>query len=264
MVPTVKTLRSYRQQTIDATPKLCCCHVPKCAGTALWSAVAKQTPTAWQRLMMNRFVLNLRACQVASELEGVDYPQLASALASYHLADPKHAFVKGHFHCPPGMVARFSPSWGFLTILREPVDRFISAFVYDTYKDSQVFRNDLDIEAFLESQRGYYEGKIYLYHFSDYFRDPVRDDARVAAAKAEALDTLARFRLVGVVEEMDAWLQRFHAIFGRRLVVPKVNRSPKPEMAQKIRSDPGLMRRIEALCETDLEIYEKVRTGRLG
>lgn len=289
MIAIVKNLKSYRRNVIAAAPKLCCCHVPKCAGSSLWKAVVEQTYTAPQKLMMKRFVLNVHACGVAAALDDAGqrqdapppllggrpasreehvlstvYPAMATAMAAYHLADPGHAYVKGHFHCPPPMVERFTPDWSFLTILRHPVDRFISAFVYDSFKEKEMFRNRLDIEAFLDSQRGYYEGKIYLYHFSDYFRDPVRDPARVAQAQAEALANLARFRLVGVVEEMDEWLDRFAAAFGRRLAIPRINSSPKPEMAGRIRSDPGLMRRIEALCETDLEIYERARAGRFA
>lgn len=258
----VSNLRSLRTSVIGNATKLCCCHVPKCAGSSLWKAVYDRTYSLTEKTIARKFLLDVYACQTASEVERADYPQLATALASYHLADRQHVFVKGHFHCPPPMVTQFSDDWNFLTILREPISRFVSAFVYDTYKNKTIFRNTLGIEEFLDSQRGYYEGKIYMYHFSNYFRNPERSDSAVACAKAEAFDTLSRFRLTGVVEDMAGWLAGFERAFGRRPIVATVNASPRPEAAERIFGDKGLMRRIEALCETDLEIYDRVRTSR--
>jgi len=53
---------------------------------------------------------------------------------SFHLADHQNIFGSGHGYCRPSVVGAFKEEWAFVIVLRNPIDRWISRYVYNTYK----------------------------------------------------------------------------------------------------------------------------------
>ncbi len=173
---------------------------------------------------------------------------------AYNLAIQRNYFGRGHCKCRPQLVQAFSAEWDFVTILRHPVDRWISEYVYNTYKQSDWVKNRLSLDEYLGSSKGGASGNYLVRYFSD---APSGLNGNSAQYIEEALGNLARFSVVGTLDNLETWVSRMNDHFGIALDIPKVNSSPKNERAEEIRSDASLMKRIEEACKYDLELYDR-------
>jgi len=178
---------------------------------------------------------------------------------SLQLADRQNVFGTGHGHCRPCVVEAFKEEWAFVTVLRNPIDRWISEYVYSTYKTISWDRNKLPIDSYIRSLKGLELGRRYLDYFSDY--SEALDPADLSHYVAQAVDTLSCFRVVGALEMMPAWKDAVQTELGIQIYLPTLNRSPCPEEQEQIYSDRKLMEKIVKLCEYDMKIYEQALEG---
>jgi len=51
----------------------------------------------------------------------------------FHLTDHQNVFGSGHGYYRPSVVEAFKEEWAFMTVLKNPIDRWISHYIY-TYK----------------------------------------------------------------------------------------------------------------------------------
>jgi len=174
---------------------------------------------------------------------------------SFQLANRQNVFGSGHCYCRPSTVEAFKQEWAFVTILRNPVDRWISQYVYNTFKTHSWDRNELPIEEFLQSPKALEFGRRYLNYFSDYSEAP--DSADPSHYVAQAVGTLSCFRVVGALEMMPAWKDAVQAKLRTQIYLPTLNKSPCSEEQERICSDRKLMEKIVKLCQHDMEIYEQ-------
>lgn len=228
------------------------CHIPKCAGTSVSNAMR-------QKLCANRssrkFSIGREASQRAGEVISKGMMDVRETILAYNLSNPRNRFGRGHVWCRPHLVDAFSPEWSFVTLLRNPVSRWISLFTYNTYKTSDWLRISQPIEEFLESSRGRAEGEVFLRYFSSM---PHEHDGNIDEYVDEAMENLSRFALVGTVENLDGWRRSFHETFGKEISILRKNISPNMDAADKIRSNDALIKRIEEVCEPDLRLYRRV------
>jgi len=228
------------------------CHVPKCGGSsasaALRSAVVKGASKG-------SFSIPQEEGSRVSKILQVPAMRTREIYLSLQLADCQNVFGTGHSHCRPCIVEAFKEEWAFVTILRNPIDRWISEYVYSTYKASSWDRNELPIEEYLWSPKGLELGRRYLDYFSDHSEAP--NSTNLSHYVTQAVDTLSSFRVVGALEIMPAWKDAVQAEFGIQISLPTLNRSPCPEEQGRIYSDKKLMKKITKFCQYDMEIYEQ-------
>jgi hypothetical protein len=237
-------------------PRICVCHVPKCAGSALVDAI-KGHYSFVDRTLFPDFHMNLEASGVASEATAVPITQVREEVLAYTLAVGRHKYAGGHVPCRPQLVDTFCDRWSFITVLRDPVERWISGYVYDRYKTESWSKLDADIEAYLSSEAGILSGRAYLWYFSSMPQDAAIREVEPYVAEAEA--NLRRFALVGSTENMPALAERFGEVFGKPLKIKSVNRTPNPEAKRAIVTNAGLMARIREVCEPDALLYSRLR-----
>ena len=189
------------------------------------------------------------------------------AILAYHLAQQHYVFGSGHVCCRPGLVAAFRQQWDFITLLRNPLDRWVSQFTYDTYKAGTDWaRNTLPLGDYIHSPKAKITALYLLRFFSDGSVDPVSAEpvADQAMNRAidhvidQAVDNILSFRLVGTLERIDDWCAGFREIYGVELTIPAENTSPNAAVKDKLRSDPELMERVQDLCAPDIVIYDRM------
>ena len=244
-----KFRRRLNQMSGDA-PRIFFCHVPKCAGVAI-------TAQIWQSVFdghnVSTFNVDLNGSLRASKLFSMDRMKVRELILAYNLAIPQNHFGTGHVSCRPDLVENFMDEWNFITILRNPVDRWISEYVYNTYKKSDWAKNTLSIEEYVESERGRITAISFVRYFSSM---PENYAENLDEFVDEAIMNLGRFSVLGTVENLDRWCEKFRERYKKTISIPPKNISPNVEVAAKIRSNPSLMKKIQRLCEPDTRIYQ--------
>ncbi|MBN2322078.1 MAG: sulfotransferase family 2 domain-containing protein [Acidobacteria bacterium] len=232
-------------------PRIFFCHVPKCAGSSIVSAIWKQV---YSNTSACRFGIELAPSLRAAKVFDITMMQTRELILAYNLSIHENFFGSGHCYCRPNIVKAFTDDWNFVTILRNPVDRWISQYVFNTYKDHDWARNKLSLNEYLESPKGLASAHIFLHYFSN---APKNIPAQPYTYIYEALDNLSQFKVVGIVENLEQWKDRMNQCFNVSLDIGKSNVSPKDDVSGDIRSDARLMKRITELCQYDLEIYKR-------
>ncbi len=222
-------------------------------------AIRQQAYGRLSRRLFPPFSVDPRASHQAALATGRPMMELREEVLAHALALGHHGFATGHVPCRPGLVDAFQHRWAFVTVLRDPVERWISEFVYNSEKDSDWATNDLSLEAYLDSPAARVTGTSFLRYFS---RAPQDLEGDLGPYVTEAVQNLERFAVVGSVEDMASFVDAFQARFGVRLRVPRRNRSPDRDQKARIRENPDTIRRIRMLCSEDLQVYEAVRQPR--
>lgn len=258
MVDIKSLLTAQRDRAAASVKRICFIHVPKCAGTSVTWAIRRQAFSLREQLLLKDFGYELRAGARAADFAGRSLWTFAPEVMAYHLASARYKYAAGHVHCPPKLIDTFCDRWSFITVLRDPVERLLSAYAYDTFKKSEFFKNTYDIDEYLEQQSGRWNGVMYLFYFSELMYEEKPFEADHAKYVEQAVKTLGKFSLVGSVEQFDGWIAGFRDAFGPTLKVARRNVSPRSEAIERIRADPGLMKRIREVCAPDTEVYRRV------
>lgn len=236
-------------------------HIPKCGGTSVGRAIRAQYHRFDFRAERSVSQLDADAANRAATLRNGAAPTWNLAddrvflkaredLLLYELGRGANLYVGGHFPFSEHARREFGSEYAFLTMLRNPVDRWISSYLHRRRHPNPRFRVDSPPEAYLDSDFGRSQGRELV----KYLGGRTEDRESPAAVLERAKRNLDEFAIVGVVERLDRFVEDFRERFGRSLPVGHLNRSPAP-------TDPGifgpaLRRRIEAVCQPDLEAYE--------
>ena len=248
-------VRTVRDRRAKNATKICFAHVPKCAGSTVVNAISQQVSFA-DKLLYGSFGINDKACTKAAQAFSEPKREVRKRVVAYALAEGKHRVISGHFHCSPGVVETFRQDWNFVTVLRNPVDRWVSAYVYDRFKTAERAKAELEVEAYLASERGRYSGMTYLSYFSDIPKDPSFSDYQPYVAEAEA--NLKNFALVGLFDEMEQFAAEFDKVSGHPLKMGHTNKTPKQSAKAEITNNEKLMEKIAEVCRPDMELYTSI------
>jgi flavin-binding protein dodecin len=174
-------------------------------------------------------------------------------LLMYYMGQKQIKYIAGHFSFSAKAHQHFSQKYAFITMLRDPVKKWISAYFYNRYKKGEHRKIDMEITEFLKSERAQSEGYSYVKFIggADEARDYSSDQA-IARAK----ENLHKFSIVGCLEYQDIFVKQFEERFGRRLMIGMLNPNPKPETYQKTVINEDIKEKIRQICKPNIEIYQ--------
>lgn len=250
-------LKQQAEKYLAKYPKIFFCHVPKCAGVSLSKAIyASVYPTV---LKGTRFAshIDLKSSRVSAELLGIEMMTARESQLISHLDNPHMLYTNGHCIARPSVVSKYYKNWHFLTILRDPVDRYISEYVYNRFKQSEWLKNDTEIEEYLSTPTGISAGATYAKYFSGMTVEQILADKQGAIDASVA--NLRHFAVAGTLDDMEGWKQKFDTTFNTSIKVASQNKSPNKGASADILNNPSLMNQIRELCEVDIAIYEQVK-----
>jgi hypothetical protein len=181
---------------------------------------------------------------------------MREVLLLYFLGMARTKFVSGHFAFSQLAYETFGEKYAFVTMLRDPVKRWLSGYFYSRYGESDHRRTQLDLESYLESPRASAGGTILVKFLGG--PDPGGDYTSRAAIE-RAKENLHKFRVVGLIEHEQDFLDRFEEAFGRRLKLPRLNQSPRSESSRRSEVTPAILERLQSICRPDAEVYEYAR-----
>lgn len=226
-------------------------HVQKCAGSSVGQALRevyqRRTPGGVR-------VLDVKASFAAARVLGRPVAEFRSELLLYYLAQPTTRLITGHFPFVATAAQGPGEDFAFVTILRNPVRRWISAFLFSAAKPAGKHgRIEPDIDAFLATDRARAMGHTMIDYFGE--RQP---DEGWETALPRALENISLFRAVGTLEELPAFREKIQSLVGRRVVIRRRNRTVAPDHLVASASRPEVLEKVRELCQPDLEFYSRV------
>lgn len=233
--------------------RICYFHVPKCAGTAVLTAI-KRRYRLHDHLLGHVSTLNAAASLRSAEIQQADRDAHRKILLGYFLSHPNHLFANGHVGCNRLLVDQFAQEWNFVTLLRDPVERWLSEYYYNRHKSSSHLRTELSLEEYLDDAAGRYNAQTYLNLFSS-----LPATAPDAERIDEALENLGRFALIGYTDALDEFVRQFQAVFGVPLSPTRSNLNPAPAYDALRNPAPQVRAAIEERCAADIELYRRIR-----
>lgn len=234
---------------------ICFVHVPKCAGTSVDAALRRVYRSVWELDGDTIHKLDPRACdRVARGTETSNWRVRETVLA-YYLSQSDTQYASGHFQITGDFLDRFGDEYAFVSLLRHPVDRWISHYLFNTYKDpGHEYYIGADMEEFLETERARGIGQIFLAYFSGTGELGPEERAN-SDALARAKKNLERFDLVGFVERMETFERRFAEQFGVEINAMRRNESPASDEEKTV--EPEVRAKIREVCREDIELYNQ-------
>lgn len=244
-------------------------HIPKCAGTSLANALTEQyitlNPKRDKGLITIRPDAEMNVSRILNEETSREFSasldfslRMPEFLLLYYMSQHQVRYIGGHVPFSEIAHREFGNQFSFITILRDPVKRYISEYSFNKFKKSthQKDTASMDIDAYLESPRGKAQGCQYVLFLGGRLNG---DDYRSKEAVKRAIQNLRKFVVIGFSEDMSGFVERYQERFGVKLRIRRQNVNPRPSdwETQTITAD--IRRKIENICERDCEIYHHLQ-----
>lgn len=235
-------------------------HVPKCGGTSVGRALRKRYILSQTTVTPESSYRAFEAFTGRTDREKmlVDVLDLREQMLLYHMFEDIRG-ISLHVRFSPVAYAQFADSYKFITILREPVARFISHYNWSHNKPHAHANIEQDFESFLDSERAGRLGATFVEYYCGL---PKSADIRSDDAIRAAIENLQRFSVVGDLSHMDRFERDIRQELG---VVIKVNhenkiKSDRNFVSVKYLSDRALAR-VRELCAPDIAVWNAVFPG---
>lgn len=231
-------------------------HAPKCGGTSVGSALRA-------RYFWSQATVSL---EESAALQAMLWPEAGGIERFYREFEIRDVLmarlvrsgvrcISAHARYNPSLRATEDRNRRYLTVLREPVSRFVSHYLYLRRRHPDSVEGD-SIDAFLDSEQAQRFGSEFLFYFAGRYQVgecDVEGLIRLACANLEDFD------VVGDTGQMDAFRGQVEHVLGVKLL--KLERHKRPAGAGHQFSDEQ-MRRVREICAPDLAIYDAVRSSR--
>ena len=161
--------------------------------------------------------------------------------------------VAAHIPFSDAAFDQFSGSYSFVTLLRHPVERFISNYFWSHKHPDGVQHVSESLEEFIGTDRARRLGSTYARYFSG---EPAADEFTSKHADA-AVRNLKRMHLVGFLDDLGRFQGGLRSLTKRRIKIGKENVGHNSSERDRILSGP-LKEQILDACAIDLAIWEQI------
>ncbi|MCA9073881.1 MAG: sulfotransferase family 2 domain-containing protein [Planctomycetaceae bacterium] len=222
-------------------------HVPKCGGTSVCKSITRLYPP--------RRITDVKSFESKECVDflGMDLLEFRKALLVYELMlGGTGRFLHGHYPVDDRICERWSNDWTFVTVLRDPVERWISHYFFNLNSDSPFSVSD-SLSDFLESPKASYFGTLYARFLGGLSGD---DSSDISAAVAASCRTLDQMTHVGFVDQLDAFATLLGQTLSTRIDIGHLNHNRTNKSERNEQLTPAIMDRIREICSVDQEIYD--------
>ena len=234
-------------------------HVPKCGGTSLGRAIRTRYLLSQQTIGPEesyRAVASLRPDLAPGS------PDLFAAVHMFrqeillYLLHGGTRCVSAHVPFTLAAHRQFSGRYKFVTLLRDPVKRYISHYFYSYGRDAHAGIHE-PLESFIESPRGKAYGALYSEFYSGL---PAGSDFTAATAIDQAKANLdACFSVIGFLDDLPGMTQKLADELGISIKIGHANKATTPKAERRQAITPEIEARIRDICAPDIDIYTHAR-----
>lgn len=228
-------------------------HIPKCGGTSITSALRRHF--FWRTIFRpgSTRQLNPEASRELAESRCEPLLETRQILLEYYLRQKRLRFLSGHFPFPSDPAILEAGGWLSCSLLRDPVARWHSHYLFNRFKTHSHFRHEEDLPTYLNSPKAHHLGALYIQYFSG-----CRPDMAHRRESLEiALENFKRLTIAGLLENLPAFKDRLMEKAGIKLRLPHLMKNPAPSDARVLSG--SHQRAIADRCEPDLEFYHRAR-----
>lgn len=228
-------------------------HVPKCGGTSVGRSLRFRYLLSQGTVKPEESFRAFEAFTGRSDREAmlVDVLDLREQMMLYLMYEGVRC-ISLHVRFSQVAYERFKDAYKFVTVLRDPVERFVSHFFWSHGKQNAHARIDQPFEEFVESERARRLGATYVEFFSGL---PKEADIRSDVAIQAAIENLRRFDVVGSLNDLAGFQLKLHETLGARIKIGHENKG-KHSAGQREAAISGAMRKkVEELCAPDIAVW---------
>ena len=233
-------------------------HVPKCAGMSFFQALSNSYGLYPFRRRQAVVYLDAAAALQGAQTLDVKVYDFREQLLAYFMAQPLCLCIGGHFSFSQTLYEEFSSDWNYVTVIRDPVELWFSHYTYlkKTVTPNHPWKQyaDLNIEEFLETPAGAAMGHSFITALTNASTGTITSDPE---ATEQALARLKLFSLLGTVENLSDFADRFYRKFGARIRIPHINRASPSDNKQK-QLPSFIKERVMEICRPNQQIYDAV------
>jgi hypothetical protein len=200
----------------------------------------------------------------AARILGIAQMELREGILAYYVQCHDVPFISGHFWYSRRVFAGREDEFDFITMLRNPLDRFLSHYYFARFKPKPEHfpPNHCELPEYLLTDRAKSWATTYTRMFvgeievvKALYERGTCDEMQKAVA--DAIDNLSRFAIVGTLEH----LREFEAAIQQRYRVKSSIRhqrkSPRAGYLKFAEQPREVQERLLELCEPDMIIYER-------
>lgn len=221
-------------------------HIAKCGGTSMSNAITKCYKPWRAENVANVFTLDEEAARFADQHALWGYRHVRRDLLNYLMATPHIKCLSGHFHYSHIAHETFRNQWHFVTVLRDPVARWLSHYRYNSTRGCI----NIPIEEFIETNQARSFGHTFVDEVTE---DMDRNTLGIDALTEIALSRYRKFSVIGTIEHSADFAQRFEEKFGHKLSIPHLNRTPERQYLSNLSG--AILQRINDLCAPDIQLH---------
>lgn len=254
-------------------------HIPKSGGISIDLAMREQFAKAGQprfsregAIQMSLATFNQRVSDLNSIAKFSDHhAKQLSGLLAYYLAQDWQ-YISGHVCSNEYILEQYGQQNNFVTVLREPVSRFISNYIYNKLTNplplmapNNISSDNLigEVDKILEHRRGWQMANVMSMCITGRFAE---DETDATNMQTEFLRNLEKFKVVGFLDDLNGFTDQIKAISNKTIQIGNHNttdgflddkKKHVKATLQTYFNEPKIKQKIEYLCRFDTENYHQ-------
>lgn len=224
-------------------------HIPKCGGTSIDEAFRPYYLFSNTRI---RAQGSLAVSKLLYDQDNQGLLKVRETLMAYFMIR-EIRYISCHVGFNDVIYQNFSDTYKYITIFREPVNRWISHYFFDRYRTNKNhFEIEEDLPEFLSSQRARQLGHTYVEMIGGQ-DESGNYTSQQAIERAKA--NLHKFAVVGSLENLDNFITSVETKLGLKLQIKHQNKNPKTKKDIQAIVTKEIKEEITNLCQPDIELY---------
>jgi len=256
-------------------------HVPKSGGISIDLAMREQFAKPGEARFSREGAIEMSLTTFNKEITDLDsiaqfsdhHARQLNGLLAYHLTQ-NWQYISGHVSTNQHIIENFAQQYHFITVLREPVSRFISNYIYNKLTNSLPIMapNNLNIDNLiaevghiLAHRRGWQMANVMSMCITGRF---AKDAADAQKIQSEFADNLAAYKVVGFLDNLDSFSKQIKQLSNKQINIGNHNTTDSflDEKKQHVKStlqnyfnEPNVKAQLEHLCRFDIENYQRAK-----